>query len=211
MSTPRPCRIFTPRRSGTHRNALSRTARVRTLPRPRVRWRSDLARWSRRVREELLQRWMAALVEAATDDAWKDVRATLEGQDVPAEAISRRNFLALVGVSAALAGVGCSRGSHEKVLPYTRAPVDVVAGMPSPYATSMELAGFASGLLVQARDGRPIKVEGNPAHPASLGASDVWSQAAILQLYDPQRARSVLHRGRPSSLEAFAASLAPEA
>jgi molybdopterin-containing oxidoreductase family iron-sulfur binding subunit len=111
--------------------------------------------------------------------------------------ISRRRFLTLMGASLALAGLsGCTRPTGT-IMPYVRQPENIVLGKPLYYATSMPLAGFAEGLLVESHEGRPTKAEGNPQHPASLGATSVFGQAAILGLYDPDRAQSVTYRGQP--------------
>jgi len=122
---------------------------------------------------------------------------------------TRRRFLELVGASMALAGVtGCVKDPVEKVLPFAVRPPDVTPGVSRYYATSMTLHGYATGLLVESREGRPIKVEGNPLHPASLGGAGVFEQASILDLYDPYRARAVLHRGQIRSWDEIAALLA---
>src|SRR5437763_8796475 len=111
--------------------------------------------------------------------------------------MTRRQFLTLLGASLALAGLnGCTRPPNEKILPYVRQPEDLVPGKPLYFATAMTLGGFATGLLVESHEGRPTKIEGNPDHPASLGATDVFAQASILTLYDPDRSRSVTHLGR---------------
>src|SRR5262249_37611542 len=91
---------------------------------------------------------------------------------------------------------GCARRPADKIMPYTRQPEGLVPGKPLYYATAMALGGFATGLLVEAHEGRPTKVEGNPQHPASLGATDAFCQAAVLGLYDPDRSQTVGHRGR---------------
>ncbi|MDX2146000.1 MAG: TAT-variant-translocated molybdopterin oxidoreductase [Planctomycetota bacterium] len=107
-------------------------------------------------------------------------------------ASSRRTFLQLMGASLALAGAatlpGCRRPEHN-ILPYSRqVPEDVIPGKPLYYATSMPLSGGgAEGLLVETHEGRPTKIEGNPLHPINRGRSSNWSQAAILNLYDPDR------------------------
>src|SRR5262245_61933279 len=107
--------------------------------------------------------------------------------DAPSE-MSRREVLRLMGASAALAGVGaCTQPPREKILPYAEQPPEVRPGIPSHYATSMVVDGYARPLLVTSREGRPIKVEGNPQHPASLGASGVYEQGSVLGLYDPDR------------------------
>jgi molybdopterin-containing oxidoreductase family iron-sulfur binding subunit len=123
--------------------------------------------------------------------------------------VTRRRFLTLMGASLALAGVGgCSArpAPHEKIMPYVRQPEELIPGRPLFYTTAMPLAGTAIGLLVESHEGRPTKVEGNPSHPASRGATDVFAQAAVLGLYDPDRSKTVTYRGRPRGWnEAFAA------
>ena len=106
--------------------------------------------------------------------------------------LTRRDFLKLLGASIALAGLdGCTRIPAEKILPYVTQPPEVTPGVPLHYATSMVLDGYATGLVVESHEGRPTKVEGNPDHPASLGAAGILEQASVLQLYDPDRARAV--------------------
>jgi molybdopterin-containing oxidoreductase family iron-sulfur binding subunit len=112
--------------------------------------------------------------------------------------ISRRKFLTLLGASLSLAGLnGCSvRPPAEKIVPYVRSPEELVLGKPLFFATAMPLGGLATGLLVESHEGRPTKVEGNPDHPASLGATDIFAQASMLTLYDPDRSQTVKDRGR---------------
>jgi MoCo/4Fe-4S cofactor protein with predicted Tat translocation signal len=110
--------------------------------------------------------------------------------------VARRSFLKLMGASIALAGIGaCTRQPPEKIVPYVRQPEDLVPGKPLFYATAMPLGGVATGLLVESHEGRPTKIEGNPAHPGSLGATDVFAQAAILGLYDPDRSQTITNLG----------------
>ncbi|HEX6630234.1 MAG TPA: twin-arginine translocation signal domain-containing protein, partial [Gemmatimonadaceae bacterium] len=126
--------------------------------------------------------------------------------------LSRRDFMRLLGASAALAGVyGCTKRPDEPILPYVNQPPELTPGVPRYYATAMTLDGLATGLLVESHDGRPTKVEGNPDHPASLGAAGVYEQASVLQLYDPHRSRRVRHGGRASSWSDVAQLLAPAA
>jgi len=116
----------------------------------------------------------------------------------------RRTFLKLMGASLALAGLsGCAKPPEEKIVPYVRQPEEFVPGRPLYYATAMPLSGVASGLLVESHMGRPTKVEGNPEHPASLGATDVFAQASVLTLYDPDRSQVVSNAGRISTWSAF--------
>ena len=109
-----------------------------------------------------------------------------------------------MGASLALAGMaGCTRQPPEQILPYVRQPENVVPGRPLFYATAMTLGGRATGLLVESHEGRPTKIEGNPSHPASLGATDVFAQAALLDLYDPDRMRTLTHMGEIFPWSAF--------
>jgi MoCo/4Fe-4S cofactor protein with predicted Tat translocation signal len=110
------------------------------------------------------------------------------------DAHSRRNFLMLMGASLALAGLqGCEKPSQDqKIVPYIKPPEGVTPGIPLFFATSMPFRGYSRPLLVTSREGRPIKVDGNDRHPASQGASDVFTQASLLQMYDPDRSQTVL-------------------
>jgi len=95
---------------------------------------------------------------------------------------TRRSFMKLMGASLALAGVtACTTQPEEAIVPYVRQPEDLVPGKPMLYATAMTTGGVATGLLVESHEGRPTKIEGNPLHPSSLGAADVFAQAAILR------------------------------
>jgi molybdopterin-containing oxidoreductase family iron-sulfur binding subunit len=123
-----------------------------------------------------------------------------EQADVWPGSLSRRQFLSLMGASLALAGLsGCSvkPAPPGTIVPYVRAPEEIVPGRPLFYATAMTLGGAAVGLLVESHLGRPTKIEGNPDHPASLGATDVFSQASVLTLYDPDRSQTVTQLGQP--------------
>ncbi len=125
------------------------------------------------------------------------------------EGMERREFVMLLGASLALAGLaGCTREPAEKIVPFVRQPEGVVPGKPLYYATAMPDPDGAVGLLVKTVMGRPVKVEGNPKHPASLGAADRFAQASVLSLYDPDRSQSVLQTGRPSPWSAFLAAIA---
>jgi Fe-S-cluster-containing dehydrogenase component/anaerobic selenocysteine-containing dehydrogenase len=119
---------------------------------------------------------------------------------------SRREFFALMGASLALSGLTGCQAPREEIIPYIDSPEQIVAGKPLYFATSMTRRGVATGLLVEQHMGRPIKVEGNPDHPASLGATDVFAQASVLSLYDPDRSSTVLHEQAPSSWPAAVAA-----
>src|SRR5580704_1596287 len=112
----------------------------------------------------------------------------------------RRKFLKLMGASLALAGMtACTRQPTEIIMPYVRAPEEIIPGKPLFFATAMPLSGVATGLLVESHMGRPTKIEGNPSHPASLGATDVFCQASVLTLYDPDRSQTITHFGEIDS------------
>jgi len=106
----------------------------------------------------------------------------LEGPD-------RRQFLRIMAASFGLAGLTACRWPKENIVPYALRPEGRIPGVPEQYATSMELGGIGHGLLVTSYDGRPIKVEGNPSHPSNQGAADVYAQASVLELYDPDRGK----------------------
>jgi molybdopterin-containing oxidoreductase family iron-sulfur binding subunit len=121
------------------------------------------------------------------------------------EAFTRREMLRVMAAAMAMAGGASCRQPSEQIVPYVNPPEGADPSVPLQFATATTLAGSALGLLVTSRAGRPIKVEGNPDHPASLGATDAFAQALVLGLYDPDRSRSVLQRGQPSTWdEAFA-------
>ncbi len=150
-------------------------------------------------------------IEEWTDGAGPGMGAEFPpGVHDPVGGLSRRHFLKLLGASLALAGTGaCVEPPRERILPYTVRPPEVTPGTSRYYATTMMLGGFGTGLLVESREGRPIKIEGNPEHPASLGATGVFEQASVLQLYDPDRARGIRFRGEPRTWLQFAEEFGP--
>ena len=112
-------------------------------------------------------------------------------------AVERRDFLKLMAASLALAGLtGCGRKPDETIVPYVKAPVGLTLGLPLYFATAMPVGGDAIGLLVESHEGRPTKVEGNPDHPGSLGGTDVFAQASVLGLYDPDRSQALTYMGQ---------------
>src|SRR5437899_2077939 len=125
-----------------------------------------------------------------------------------ADPVSRRNFLRIMSASLALAGItGCTRQPIEKIVPYVKQPESLIPGKPLFFATAMPLSGYGIGLLVKSHEGRPTKIEGNPDHPISLGATNVFAQASLLDLYDPDRAQAVTNAGEVSSWSAFLGAL----
>jgi MoCo/4Fe-4S cofactor protein with predicted Tat translocation signal len=110
--------------------------------------------------------------------------------------VSRRRFLQLAAASMGLAGMtACTRPPTEKLLPYVTPPANAEPGIPLYFASAVPVAGIAQGVIVESHLGRPTKIEGNPGHPASLGGASVLSQASVLDLYDPDRAKQIDHLG----------------
>ncbi|HEY8021556.1 MAG TPA: TAT-variant-translocated molybdopterin oxidoreductase [Thermoanaerobaculia bacterium] len=124
-------------------------------------------------------------------------RQASEWVESPADGLSRRRFLQLSSASLALAGLtACTKQPLEHIVPYVKQPEEIVLGRPLFFATTCFLGGYGTGVLAESHQGRPTKVEGNPDHPASLGATDVFAQASVLDLYDPGRSQSITGLGR---------------
>ena len=138
------------------------------------------------------------------------------GDRLVRRALSRRAALQALATGVASLAAGCSRPDETIVaqdtleeLPYVRLPEGLVPGLTQHYATALPLAGYGRGALVTSFEGRPIKVEGNPRHPASLGSTDVFAQAEILSLYDPDRSQAIRVAGEISDRPAFEGALEP--
>ena len=119
---------------------------------------------------------------------------------------SRRRVLQIMAASFAMGGLAaCGRpsNSYSKIIPYVKQPTGLTPAAPIYYASAHVHDGIANGVLVTTFDGRPIKIEGNPEHPWNQGATDLFMQAYVLGLYDPDRAQSVVHVGRDSSWDEF--------
>src|SRR5258707_75237 len=126
------------------------------------------------------------------------------------DAVGRRNFLKLMGASLALAGLSsCVMQPAEKIVPYVSQPEEIIPGKALYYATAMPFGGIATPLLVRSNEGRPTKIEGNPDHPNNPGATatDIFSQASILTLYDPDRSQTPLYRGETRAWTSFVAEI----
>ncbi|HEX4568318.1 MAG TPA: TAT-variant-translocated molybdopterin oxidoreductase [Vicinamibacterales bacterium] len=144
-------------------------------------------------------------------DGSKEYRDALErefpeGASELPEGITRRDMMMLLGASLSLAGLAGCRRPVEEIVPYVNAPEDTLPGIPRHYATTMPFRRSAYGLIVESHEGRPTKVEGNPAHPSTLGASSARIQASILGLYDPDRSQSVAQKGASKAWSDFAAA-----
>src|SRR5215475_9085075 len=112
------------------------------------------------------------------------------------DSVSRRGFLRLMGASLAMAGMtACTKQPLEPIVPYVRQPEEIIPGRPLFYATAFTLGAYASPLLVESHLFRPTKIEGNEQHPASLGGTDIFAQASILGMYDPDRSQTITKLG----------------
>lgn len=122
--------------------------------------------------------------------------------------MDRRRFLQLLGASLAFGGLAaCSGPPPEQIVPWVMQPPDATPDIPKFYATTLAYAGDVIGVLVESHLGRPTKIEGNPLHPDSLGATGPLPQAAVLEVWDPDRSQTPLHRGAKSTWEAFTAEV----
>src|SRR6266705_2859815 len=124
------------------------------------------------------------------------------------DSVSRRGFLKLMGASMALAGMtACTKQPLEPIVPYVRQPEELVPGRPLFFASAFTLGGYATPILVESHMYRPTKIEGNDQHPASSGGTDVYAQASILDMYDPDRSQNILYLGETSSWSALIGAL----
>lgn len=155
------------------------------------------------------ERYWRSLEELAETEEFRDfLHREFPKQAVEwLDPVNRRQFLKLMSASLALAGLTACTRPAEKIVPYVRPPEEIIPGKPLFFATAMTLGGFATGLLIESHMGRPTKVEGNPDHPASLGATDVFTQASVLTLYDPDRSQTLQYLGNIRPWSAFLMSL----
>ncbi|MVF23943.1 4Fe-4S dicluster domain-containing protein [Methylocaldum sp. BRCS4] len=147
-----------------------------------------------------------SLEELADTEVFREFadQAFPEWTDLWLTPVKRRRWLQLMAASLVFGGLGgCGRPPREEIVPYVRAPEHMVPGKPIYFATALTHGGYAQGVIVESHSGRPTKVEGNPLHPASLGGTDIFSQAAVLSLYDPDRSQTVTNGGQLSHWPAF--------
>jgi MoCo/4Fe-4S cofactor protein with predicted Tat translocation signal len=158
-------------------------------------------------------KWWRSLEQAAGDPEFL-ARAAQEFPglgDALTEPLGRRQVLKLMAASFVLGGLGaCDSKFGENLVPAVKIPPNIVPGLPNLYATAHVQGGYASGVVVTHMMGRPIKVAGNPEHPASLGAIDVYGQAQLLEFYDPDRSAQISVRGEPSDRQSLESSLAAQ-
>jgi len=154
------------------------------------------------------KKFWKSLDELAESDSYKEFveREFPESASEMLNPVSRRSFMGLMASSMALAGLtGCNilRRPKEKILAYNNQPESLIPGRPLYFATSMALGEEVTGLVIESHEGRPTKAEGNKLHNASLGATNKFHQASILDLYNPGRAQKVYRQGVESSWESF--------
>src|ERR1051326_877159 len=153
-----------------------------------------------------------SLDELSRSEAFDDVLANefpLQALPLQRGGVDRRDFVKLMSASMALAGLAACNRPEQKFVPYVKQPESLIPGKPMFFATAMTLGGVATGVLAESHLGRPTKIEGNPDHPSSLGASDSQMQASILGLYDPDRAQVVYQLGEIRTWSEFVAALVP--
>ena len=126
-----------------------------------------------------------------------------EGASELPDGVTRRDMMMLLGASLSLAGLSGCRRPVEEIVPFVSAPEEAIPGIPRYYATTMPFRRSAYGLVVESHEGRPTKLEGNPAHPSTLGASSSRVQASLLGLYDPDRSQTIRLKGEPKSTSDF--------
>jgi MoCo/4Fe-4S cofactor protein with predicted Tat translocation signal len=147
-------------------------------------------------------RSLAQLEDSPESRAFLEREFPVGASELP-DGISRRSMITLLGASLSLAGLAGCRRPVEEIVPYVTAPEDAVPGIPRYYATTMPFRRSAYGLIVESHEGRPTKIEGNPGHPATLGASSARIQASVLGLYDPDRSQTIRLKGEPKSWSDF--------
>jgi MoCo/4Fe-4S cofactor protein with predicted Tat translocation signal len=151
------------------------------------------------------QYWRCLEDLAQTDGFYEMLHREFPRQaSVLPEGASRRDFMKLMSASLALAGLSaCVKQPLEPIVPYVRQPQEIVLGKPLFFASAMPFGGYATPVLVESHEGRPTKVDGNPEHPAGLGGSDVFVQASILDMYDPDRSQTITYLGEMNTWSGF--------
>ncbi len=167
----------------------------------------DLAAVRAKLQSKTGKQYWRTLEELAGDPEFEELLHREFPRQAPSEwddGVDRRDFLKLMAASLAFAGLsGCGRTPEQYVVPYVKQPDGLTLGKPQFYATAMPFGADAVGLLVESHEGRPTKIEGNPDHPSSLGATNVFAQASILNLYDPDRAQTVTKYGEIQTWSLF--------
>jgi molybdopterin-containing oxidoreductase family iron-sulfur binding subunit len=170
---------------------------------------SQIAQWRQRLSQARGPFYWRSLEELASSDVFlEQARSRFPAFALAGlESLDRRRFMQLAAASMALMGLtGCGPEVKPRDRePYVQQPPHIIpGGRPNYYATATTLQGYGTGVLIEHRMGRPLKVEGNPDHPASLGATSAISQASILGLYDPYRAQAITRNGHIDTWEGLA-------
>ena len=170
----------------------------------------DLATARARIEKTKGPEFWRSLEELAGSDEFREMmhREFPKGASEWVDAVSRRGFMKLMGASLAMAGMtACTKQPLEPIVPYVKQPEELVPGRPMFYATAFELAGYASPVLVESHMYRPTKVEGNEQHSASLGGTDIYAQASILGMYDPDRSQTITNMGDERTWGSFVSAI----
>ena len=173
---------------------------------PGKRKQLDLQAVKEQIEETSGPEYWRSLEELAGSEEFREMmhREFPKGASEWLDSFSRRGFLRTMGASLALAGLtGCTKLPLTEIVPYVKQPENLIPGKPMYYATAFTLGGYASPILVESHLFRPTKIEGNPQHPASLGGTDVYAQASLLDLYDPDRAQNITYMGDVRSWTGF--------
>jgi len=171
----------------------------------------DFTEFRARVGDLRGKEYWRSLEELSRSEAFDDFFASEFPQQAVAldKGVDRRDFVKLMGASVAMAGLAACKQPAEAIIPYVNQPENIIPGKPMYFASAMPLGGVATGVLVESHMNRPTKIEGNPLHPSSLGASDKFMQAAVLGLYDPDRSQVVRKFGDTSTWGDFIGALQP--
>ena len=158
----------------------------------------DLDSARARVAETKGPEFWRSLQELAGSEEFREMmhREFPKGASEWLDSASRRGFLKLMGASLAMAGMtACTKQPMEAIVPYVKQPEETIPGRPLFYATAFTLSGYANPVLVESHLYRPTKIEGNDQHPASQGGTDIFAQASILGMYDPDRSQTITYLG----------------
>jgi MoCo/4Fe-4S cofactor protein with predicted Tat translocation signal len=170
----------------------------------------DLETARARIAETKGPEYWRSLEELAGSTEFQEMmhREFPKGASEWADSVSRRGFMKLMGASLAMAGMtACTKQPLEPIVPYVRQPEEVIPGRPMFYASAFSLGGYATPVLVESHLYRPTKIEGNDQHPASQGGTDVFAQASILDMYDPDRSQNTTYLGELNTWGNFMAAM----
>ena len=143
------------------------------------------------------------LAQTAGFQTWIDGKPETAAEPMEIDSNSRRDILKIMAAGAGLAGLASCRRPEQRIVSFSRGVEDLIPGKPLYYNTVFNLGGIGHGLRIEANDGRPTKVEGNPLHPASKGSASNWSQGSLLNLYDPDRCPAPMKDGTTTTWEEF--------